>query len=98
MFVGLLETLIPGCLAAVALGASIYSLFRRGSASTVSDFISMEMEVWNYILDYIGDFLLGLALFGVGLGIFARFRKEEGLESYVGLVLCTLLAVYFLLQ
>ncbi len=98
MFAGLLEALIPASLAAVAFGAFLYSIFGKGSASTVSDFIAMEMEVWNYILEYVRYFLLGFAIFGLGLGIFARIRREDGYESYVGLILCTVMAVYFLIH
>ena len=98
LFTGLIQALIPGCLAAAAFGAYLYTVFTHIDASTVSDFILMENEVWGYILEYVRNYLLAFAIFGFGLGIFGKIRKEDGYESYLGMLLNFGMAAYFLIH
>ena len=58
----------------------------------------MESEVWIYVLEYIGSGLLSIAVFGAGLGIYAAMRKEPGFEAFAGFVVCSVMAVYFLIH
>ncbi|MBR2770299.1 MAG: hypothetical protein IKE16_05720 [Solobacterium sp.] len=98
LFTGLAQALIPGSLAAVAFGAFLYTLVSHIGASSVSDFISMEKEVWTYILEYVRNYLLAFSIFGLGLGIFAKIRKEDGYESSLGILLNAVMAAYFLIH
>ena len=58
----------------------------------------MEKEVWTYILEYVRNYLLAFSIFGLGLGIFAKIRKEDGYESSLGILLNAVMAVYFLIH
>ena len=98
LFTGLVQALIPGSLAAVAFGAFLFTVVSHSGASSISDFILMEKEVWSYVLEYVRSFLLAFAIFGFGLGIFAKIRKEDGYESALGILLNAVMAAYFLIQ
>ena len=98
LLIGLLEALVPCMMIAVALGAMLYTVIGRVNLSSISDFLSMEKEVWAYILEYLGNFLLFFAVLGSGLGVYAAMRKEAGFESFAGFVLCSVMAAYFLLN
>ncbi len=95
--IGLIEAFIPCLLLAVTLGAFIFLLVSRVKSGILSDFIIMEKEVWEYVLEYIGSFLLSIAVFGAGLGVYASMRKEPGFEAFAGFLVCTVMAVYFLI-
>jgi hypothetical protein len=98
LLIGLLEALIPCMLGAVTLGMLAYTVIGRVSLSSVSDFIIMEKEVWSYIVEYLGAFLLFIAVFGCGMGAYAAMRKEGGFESFAGFILCAVMSVYFLIS
>ena len=91
LLIGLLEALIPCMLGAVTLGMLTYTVIGR-------DFIIMEKEVWSYIVEYLGAFLLFIAVFGCGMGAYAAMRKEGGFESFAGFILCAVMSVYFLIS
>ena len=96
LVIGLIEAFIPCMLVAVTLGAFLFFLVSRAKSGILSDFITMEKEVWAYILEYLGNFLLFFAVLGSGLGVYAAMRKEAGFESFAGFVLCSVMAAYFL--
>ena len=98
LLIGLVEALVPCMLIAVTLGMLCYTVIGRVSLSSVSDFILMEKEAWSYMIEYLGSFLLFLAVFGCGLGAYAAMRKEAGFESFAGFVLCAVMSVYFLIK
>ncbi|MBQ9328541.1 MAG: hypothetical protein IJ225_08425 [Solobacterium sp.] len=98
LLIGLIEAIIPCMLGAVTLGAFLYFLISHTDSGILSDFITMEKEVWQYVLEYIGNILLSIAIFGAGLGIFASMRKEPGFESFAGLLVCVVMAGYFLIH
>ena len=98
LVIGLLEAIVPAMMVAVALGALAYTVIGGVRISDISDFFSMEKEVWAYIIEYLGNILLSVAVFGAGLGVYAAMRKEAGFESFAGFVLCLVMSVYFLLH
>lgn len=98
LLIGLMEALIPGMMAAVALGAMAYTVVGHVGIASITDFMSMEKEVWSYILEYLGNFLLFFAVFGAGLGVYASMRREGGFESFAGFLVCAVMSVYFLLH
>ncbi|MBQ1438140.1 MAG: hypothetical protein IIZ10_00515, partial [Solobacterium sp.] len=66
LVIGLIEAFIPCMLVAVTLGAFLFFLVSRAKSGILSDFITMEKEVWEYVLEYIGTILLSIAVFGSG--------------------------------
>lgn len=96
LLIGLIEAFIPCMLVAVTLGAFLFFLVSRAKSGILSDFITMEKEVWEYVLEYIGTILLSIAVFGSGLGIYASMRKEPGFEAFAGSMICAVMALYFL--
>lgn len=97
LLIGLIEAFIPCMLAAVTFGAFLFFLVSRTQNGILSDFITMEKEVWEYVLEYIGTILLSFAVFGAGLGVYASMRKEPGFEAFAGSLICAVMAAYFLI-
>lgn len=97
LLIGLIEAFIPCMLVAVTLGAFLFFLISRAKSGILSDFIIMEKEVWAYVLEYIGNPLLSIAVLGAGIGIYASMRKEPGFEAFAGFVICAVMSLYFLI-